>query len=97
MKDKSYSVLVDQKVVKNDFKALGEHTQKRIKHVVKAKLETHPNVFGKPLRYSLKHAWVLRVGDYRVLYVIHEEQKEVRVVLVCHRKNVYSEAKNRIV
>ena len=31
----------------------------------------------------------IRVGDYRILYVINEKEKEVEIVSVAHRKEVY--------
>jgi lipocalin len=37
---------------------------------IKTKLTTHPFELGKPLRYSLRGARRLRIGDYRVIYRI---------------------------
>lgn len=35
------------------------------------------------------NCWKLRVGDYRALLDISEEKKELQVLNVGHRKNVY--------
>lgn len=35
------------------------------------------------------NCWKMRVGDYRVLLDISEERKEIQVLKVGHRKNIY--------
>ena len=49
-----------------------------------------PFELGKPLRYSLRGARRLRVGDYRVIYRI-EPPDVVLVVKIGHRREVYEE------
>jgi mRNA interferase RelE/StbE len=36
-----------------------------------------------------KSLWRIRVGDYRVVYAIHDHNQAVDVVAVRHRKDVY--------
>jgi mRNA interferase RelE/StbE len=36
-----------------------------------------------------ENLWRIRVGDYRVVYVIHDTDKTVDIVAVRHRKEVY--------
>ncbi len=48
----------------------------------------HPFELGKPLRYSLRGARHLRVGDYRVVYRI-EPPDVLLVVKFDHRRAVY--------
>ncbi len=45
--------------------------------------------FGKPLQYSLKGLRRLRVGDYRMIFKIEEDDKIVFVVKIGHRREVY--------
>jgi len=66
----------------------------RIKASIEAKLTMHPDVFGKPLQFSLKGFRSLRVGDYRVIFKI-EEQK-VRIFLIAHRSIVYERYNKRL-
>jgi len=40
-------------------------------------------------KMSGREGWRIRVGDYRVLYEIQDGQKEVTVVHVGHRRDVY--------
>lgn len=35
------------------------------------------------------NCWKLRVGEYRVLLDINEKKKEIQVLKVGHRKNIY--------
>jgi len=51
------------------------------------KLRERPKHFGKQLTgISL---WVLRVGDYRILYSIDEDGKKIEIIFIGHRKNIY--------
>lgn len=49
----------------------------------------NPRARGKPLVGNLVGFWRYRVGDYRVLCRIKDEQLEIIVVEVGDRKNVY--------
>ena len=52
------------------------------------KLERNPRLAGvKKLRWI--EGYRLRVGDYRVLFTIDDEGKEVCVYRIKHRKEVY--------
>lgn len=48
-----------------------------------------PRRVGKPLRRELQGLWAARRGVYRVLYRINEERREVVVIRVEHRRDVY--------
>src|SRR3954468_13820687 len=42
-----------------------------------------------------RDAWRVRVGDYRVIYDIHDRELQVIVVTVGHRRDVYRYAQGR--
>ena len=88
-----FSIRYDKRV-QDDIASLSGTIRKRIKEAVEEKLTTHPELFGKPLRHSLVGFRSLRVGDYRVVYLI-EGGKEVFVVLIAHRKDVYKVASKK--
>lgn len=44
---------------------------------------------GKPLRGQLRGIWSERVSTFRVLYKIKNEEIEVLVLTIEHRKSVY--------
>jgi mRNA interferase RelE/StbE len=52
-------------------------------------LVSNPRRVGKPLRGELAGIWSARRGTYRVVYRLREEQREVVVVRVDHRREVY--------
>jgi mRNA interferase RelE/StbE len=75
-------------VVDDDIPRLPKSARRQIKTAIESKLVSHPIEFGKPLRYSLKGARRLRVGDWRVIYQI-EPPDVVLVVKIGHRREVY--------
>ena len=36
-----------------------------------------------------REAWRIRVGDYRVIYEIHDDRQVVIIVVIRHRKDAY--------
>lgn len=79
-----------ESVVREDIPRLSRAAREQIRKGIERKLTTHPIEFGKPLRYSLKGARRLRVGDYRVVYKI-EPPDVVLVVKIGHRRDVYQD------
>lgn len=62
--------------------------QDRIAQAIKTKLTKNPEIFGKPLRGGMKGIRRLRVGDYRVLFVI---RKSTIIILdIGHRSTIYT-------
>lgn len=49
----------------------------------------NPKRVGAPLRDELEGVWSARRGTYRVLYRIDEENHEVIVLRVGHRRDIY--------
>ncbi|NUT91473.1 MAG: type II toxin-antitoxin system RelE/ParE family toxin [Saccharothrix sp.] len=49
----------------------------------------NPHRVGKPLRYELEGVHSARRGAFRVLYEIDDERREVTVLRVEHRADVY--------
>lgn len=79
-----------ESVVRHDIRELPAAAKRQIRSAIDRKLGTHPVEFGKPLRYSLKGARRLRVGDYRVIYTI-EPPDVVVIVKIGHRREVYGD------
>lgn len=51
-------------------------------------LKENPEL-GKPLTVNLTGLWSLRIGDYRAIYQIDNNQLLIFVVKIGHRKNIY--------
>lgn len=52
-------------------------------------LVVEPRRVGKPLRGELAGIYSARRGTYRVLYRVRQEQHEVVVLRIEHRRNAY--------
>lgn len=52
-------------------------------------LTDDPVRVGHPLRRELEGLWAARRGPYRVVYEVGEEAREIRVLRVDHRADVY--------
>jgi mRNA-degrading endonuclease RelE of RelBE toxin-antitoxin system len=48
-----------------------------------------PHRVGKPLDRPLAPAWPARRGAYRILYLIDDDARTVRVTAVRHRSDAY--------
>jgi len=89
----SFLICYQQEVVTTDIPALPKRERERIRKAIEEKLTTHSEIFGKPLRRSLKGYRNLRVGDYRVLFRI--EDAEVKIFAIGHRSVIYEDYGNR--
>lgn len=49
----------------------------------------NPKRVGAPLRDELKGIWSARRGTYRILYRIDDEAREVIVLRIGHRRDIY--------
>ncbi len=88
-----YKIIYHPKVA-NDLAGLSSDWQEKIKWVIQEKLTTSPDIYGKPLRKSLKGHWKLRVGDYRIIFKI--EKDLVKILIIGHRSVVYNQTEKRI-
>ncbi len=89
----SYEIVYHEAVVKEDIKKLSGTAKKRIRLAIENKLIKEPDLFGLPLRRSLKGYRKLRVGSYRVIFRI--EKKLVKIFAIEHRSVVYKEIEKR--
>lgn len=90
----NFKILYHPRVVKNDIPRLPKTIKERIRKAIEEKLITRPDLYGKPLRRSLKGYRKLRVGDYRVIFRI--EEATVKIFIIQHRSVVYQKEEARI-
>lgn len=83
----SFKVLLHPKAAKA-LQRLDEPTKTRIKQAL-GELAGDPFEAGDPLHPS--PFWKLKVGDYRAIYEINPKTKQVIVLFIGHRKNVYDD------
>jgi mRNA-degrading endonuclease RelE of RelBE toxin-antitoxin system len=70
------------------LKKLDGQTIERMKKRL-TELEGTPSKVGKQLHPS--DFWSIREGDYRAIYEINPDQKQVTVLFIGHRKKVYND------
>lgn len=92
--NKKYRIEYLSLVVSKDIPALPRVLRKRVALAIEEKLLNSPEIFGKPLKKSLKGFRSLRVGDYRIIYLI--EKQVVLIVIIQHRAIAYKQVRNRI-
>ncbi len=62
--------------------------QRRIRDRIRT-LATNPRPPGvKKLRGDLDY-YRIRIGDYRVLYTVNDEERVVRIAVIAHRREAY--------
>ncbi len=83
----AYSIFFDDKVQK-DLRGIDKAWQKKIIDAIKTKLAEDPYM-GRKLIGDLSDYRRLRVGDYRVIYEVIEEEVIIVVIKIAHRKEVY--------
>jgi mRNA interferase RelE/StbE len=82
-----YRIVYSDQIDRKAFKRLPKKDLVRIRKAIEVKLTSDPELFGKPLRHSLKGLRSLRIGDYRVIFVI--QKQEVQILAIAHRSTVY--------
>lgn len=87
---KKYSVRLSKKAVKTLSK-LDKPTKVLLYSWIKSNLDgcEDPRTVGKALTANLKGAWRYRVGDYRILAEIRDEEVLILIVNVGHRREIY--------
>lgn len=81
-----YKILFSKQSL-NFFRKLDKSTQERISKKIN-ELKQNPKL-GIPLVANLAGLWKLRIGDYRIIYQIKNEELIIFVLKMGHRRNVY--------
>ena len=82
-----YKVLLRPKAAKA-LQKMDDKNRDRIKQAL-CELSVDPYKAGEQLHPA--HYWKVKTGAYRAIYEINSEKKEVTVLFVGHRKNVYDD------
>ena len=82
-------VLSDQ--ARKQLKKLDRHVSSLILGWIRKNLEgcENPRSLGKALTADKAGAWRYRVGDYRIICEIHDNEVIILVLSVGHRREVY--------
>ncbi|MBI5874568.1 MAG: type II toxin-antitoxin system RelE/ParE family toxin [Deltaproteobacteria bacterium] len=82
-----YEVYLERSA-ERDLKRLSAEDYYRIIPHIKA-LNNNPRPLGCRKITGSESDWRIRVGDYRIIYEIVEKAKQVKVMKIRHRREVY--------
>lgn len=78
------------KTAKKSLEKLDITIQKRIlDFLLELEILDNPRIKGKSLKGNLKEYWRYRVGDYRILSKIIDDELIILVIDIGHRKDIY--------
>ncbi len=82
-------------IAEKQLKKLDRPIQKRLIDWLDDRINgcKNPRHFGEPLRGDLSGLWRYRVGNYRIICQIEEEQLVVLALSIGHRREVYLRSK----
>jgi len=85
----TWTIRLSQKSSKT-LKSFDNSARKNIIRFIDKLVESdNPRVSGKALQGSLKGLWRYRVGDYRLICQIKDDELIILFVEIGHRKNIY--------
>jgi len=90
----AYQLFYHPDVAKHDLPGMPANIKETIRRAIEQRLAEEPLLTGEPLRHSLKGHRKLRVGDYRIVYRIRG--KEIIILKIGHRKDVYTKVFQRL-
>ena len=75
-----------------EFKKLDKYTQQMIKSWIVKYLQNceDPRAHGKGLTANKSGQWRYRIGDYRLLCLIQDQELIILALPVSHRRDIYS-------
>jgi mRNA interferase RelE/StbE len=85
----AYNVKWQEKVIE-DLKNLDKQNAKAIMERVKIYLSQDPISLGKPLKGMFKGLFRYRYGDYRIIYALDRKAKNILILRIGHRKDIYN-------
>ena len=71
-----------------EFLALENDLKERVAELMET-LVQNPRPSGCKKMKGYKNRWRVRVGDYRIVYEVHDGELIILVVRVAHRREVY--------
>lgn len=84
-----YKLFYEKRVFKDLDKIPNKDLGKII--IVFNRLAENPRPHGSKKLSAKQDLYRVRQGDYRIVYMINDQDKKISIILVRHRKNVYRE------
>ena len=87
MSDPAYTVSISRSSQK-EFRALDGGVRVRVIRSIHS-LATEPRPAGCRKLVGAANRWRIRVGDYRVIYSIDDEERVIEIIAARHRSKAY--------
>ena len=86
-----YTLVLSEKAIKQ-LKKIDKSSAKLIISWLEKNIDNcnNPRIHGKALKGNLAEYWRYRVGDYRIICSIEDEELVVIAIAVGHRKDIYN-------
>lgn len=72
-----------------DLPSLPKTVRLRVQKAIERRLTIFPDKVGEALSHKWKGYFRLRVGDYRIIYLIDNLEYMVKIAAIGHRKDIY--------
>ncbi len=89
-----FDIVYHYLVIRDDIPKLSNEWKEKVRIAIEKRLMTRPELYGKPLRRSLKGYRKLRVGYWRVIFKIGNNI--VKILVIQHRSAAYAAAEKRV-
>ena len=89
MSDDRYEIVVARPAAIAIAEQLSQAVAAAVIELITGALLDNPRRVGVALRNELEGLWSARRGTYRILYRIHDARREVVILRVAHRREVY--------
>lgn len=85
-----YQIIFNKKADKQ-LRKIDIIQQRMIVNWIERNLENtdDPKKLGKALKGNLKNYWRYRVGDYRIIAEINDDEIKILIINIGHRKDIY--------
>ncbi|MCP4473813.1 MAG: type II toxin-antitoxin system RelE/ParE family toxin [Gammaproteobacteria bacterium] len=78
------------KTAQKQIKSLDKSSQRRLIEFLRTRINpSNPRQTGKPLKGKKKDLWRYRIGDYRIICDLQDEEITILVLAIGHRSKVY--------
>lgn len=83
--------IVFEKNADKQLRKIDVTQQKIIVNWIAKNLENtnNPRISGKSLKGNLKDYWRYRVGNYRIIAEINDDEVKILIIEIGHRKDIY--------
>lgn len=84
----AYKILFLEQALK-ELSSFDKKSAERILYKVSTHLVKSPVKFGEPLKGKYSGFFKYRIGDWKAIYHLDEENKTITITKIGHRKEVY--------